>query len=92
MRAIIMVLIVAIVAIIAAVATGFLDINQIRGARAPEIAATQNGIAATGGQSPAFEVETGSVRVGSQDAKVKVPSLEVARPEDDAAPVANNSM
>ena len=92
MRALILVLIVAIVAIIAAVATGFLDINQIRGAKAPEIAANRNGITATGGQPPAFDVETGSVRVGSQDANVKVPSLEVQRPGDQAAPVTNNAM
>ncbi len=92
MRAVLLILIVAVVAIIAAVATGFLDINQIRGAKAPDIAASQNGITATGGQPPAFDVETGSVRVGTQDANVKVPRLEVARPQNEAAAVANNSM
>ena len=92
MRAVILVLIIAVVAIIAALATGFLDINQVRGAKAPDIAATGNGITATGGQAPAFDVETGSVRVGTQDANVKVPRLEVAGPQNDAAPVANNSM
>jgi hypothetical protein len=92
MRALILILIIAIVAIIAAVATGFLDINQIRGAQAPEIAASRNGITAKGGQPPAFDVETGSVKVGSQDANVKIPSLEVARPRDEAAPVTNNAM
>lgn len=92
MRTVLLVLIIAIVAIIALVATGFLDINQIRGARAPEIAATGNGITASGGQAPAFDVEAGSVRVGTQDAKVKVPRLEVERPQDQAAPATNNSM
>ena len=92
MRAAILVLIVAVIAVIAALATGFLDINQIRGAKAPDIAATGNGITATGGQAPAFQVETGSVRVGSQDANVKVPRLEVAGPQNDVAPVANNAM
>ena len=44
MRAVILILIVVILAIIAAIATGFLDINQIRGAQAPEITATHNGV------------------------------------------------
>ena len=35
MRAIILVLVVVIIAVIAAIATGFIDINQIRGAKAP---------------------------------------------------------
>ena len=91
MRTVILVLIIAIVAIIAAVATGFVDINQIRGAKAPQVAAGSDGITASGGQAPAFEVETGSVRVGTQDANVKVPSLEVERPQDPAAPVTNNA-
>ena len=66
MRAIILILILAVLAIIAAVATGFLDINQIRGARAPEVSATSNGVTAKGGQAPAFDVETGSVKVGTR--------------------------
>ena len=56
------VLIVIILAIIAAIVTGFLDINQIRGARAPQISTTHNGVVAKGGQTPAFDVETGSVK------------------------------
>ena len=91
MRAVLLILIVAVVAIIAAVATGFLDINQIRGAKAPEIAASQNGITATGGEAPAFDVQTGSVRVGTEDAKVKVPRLEVERPGNEAAEAASNA-
>jgi len=92
MRAVLMVLIVAVLAVIAAVATGFLDINQVRGAKAPDLDASKNGITATGGQAPAFDVETGSVKVGSQDANVKVPRLEVSRPENEAATATNNSI
>lgn len=80
MRAVISVLVIALVAIIAAIATGFLDIRQIRGAQAPQISATQNGVVAKGGQTPAFDVETGSVKVGTQDTQVKIPSLQVQRP------------
>ena len=91
MRAIILILILAILAIIAAVVTGFLDINQIRGAEAPQVSATSNGIVAKGGQAPAFEVETGSVKVGTKESTVKVPAVEVVRPGNDAANVAANA-
>jgi uncharacterized protein involved in outer membrane biogenesis len=92
MRAILLILIVVVLAIIAAVATGFLNINQIRGARAPEMSATRNGVVAKGGQTPAFDVETGSVKIGTKDATVRVPSVEVQRPQNQAAPVTNNAM
>jgi hypothetical protein len=80
MRALIFILIIIVLAIIAALASGFLDINQIRGARAPQISATRNGITARGGQAPAFDVQTGSVKVGAKESTVKVPALEVDRP------------
>jgi hypothetical protein len=93
MRAVIFVLIVAVIVVIAGIATGFLNINQIRGARAPQISATRNGVTAKGGQAPAFDVETGSVKVGTAKATVKVPSLVVERPgQKQAAAVANNAM
>ena len=79
MRAILLILIVAVVALIAAFATGFLDISQTREARAPKLEASDGTIRAQGGQSPAFEVQTGSVEVGTQDANVAVPTIEVRR-------------
>jgi uncharacterized protein involved in outer membrane biogenesis len=91
MRTLILILIIIIVAAIAAVATGFVDINQIRGAKAPDISATTNGVTAKGGQAPAFDVETGSVKVGAKDATVKVPSVEVQPPQNQAAAVTNNA-
>ena len=92
MRTVILVLIIAIVAVIGAVATGFLDINQIRGAKAPEVSTTSNGVVAKGGQTPSFDVETGSVKVGSKEAKVKVPTLEVQAAGNEAAAATNNAM
>ena len=86
MRAILLVLILAVVVIIGAVATGFLNINQIRGARAPEIDASRNGVTATGGQAPSFDIETGSVGVGTRDAAIKVPQIQVNPPANQAAP------
>jgi len=91
MRTLILILIILILAAIAAVATGFVDINQIRGARAPDVSASANGVTAQGGQAPAFDIETGSVKVGAKDATVKVPSIEVQPPQNQAAPVTNTA-
>jgi hypothetical protein len=92
MRAILFIVILAVVAVIVAIASGFLDINQVRGAKAPQVSASGNGITAKGGQSPAFEVQTGSVKVGSKEATVTVPKLEVQRPGNQSEAVANNAM
>lgn len=92
MRAVLLILIIAIVAVIAGIASGFVDINQVRGAKAPEVSTTGNGIVAEGGQAPAFDVETGSVKVGSSDATVKVPQVRIEPPaENQAAAATNNS-
>jgi len=79
MRALILILIVAIVAILALVGSGFLSVNQTREAKTPQVTATRNGVTAKGGQAPAFDVETGSVKVGAKEATVKVPALVVEK-------------
>jgi len=81
MRTVMLILIIAVVALIGAFATGYIDINQTRGAKAPSVEAADGTIRATGGQSPAFEVQTGSVEVGTKDANVSVPKVEVKRDE-----------
>lgn len=92
MRAVILILIVVILAVIAALATGYVNINQVQSAQAPEITATHNGLVAKGGQPPAFDVETGSVKVGTTNATVKVPQLQVVNPKNQAAAQTNNAM
>lgn len=79
MRAILLILIIVVVGVIAALATGLVDVSQTRGARAPHIEASDGAIRAQGGQSPAFEVQTGSVGVGTREANVAVPKVEVKR-------------
>ena len=91
-RAILLILIIAVLVVIAGITTGFLDINQIRGARAPSVAVTGNGVTAKGGQAPAFDVQTGSVKVGTQESTVKVPSLQVQKPDQNQAAATNNAM
>ena len=91
MRAVILVLVIAIIAIIAAIASGYLDINQTRAAKTPSLSRTENGIQAQGGQAPAFDVETGSVKVGATETNVRVPQLQIQKPQNEAAPVTNNA-
>jgi hypothetical protein len=90
MRAVLFILIIAVLVVIAGIATGFLDINQIRGARPPHIAATGNGVVARGGQAPAFDVETGSVKVGTTQTTVKVPTVVVQKPGQNEAAASTN--
>jgi len=73
MRAIILVLILAVVALIVLFATGLLDVNQTRPAEAPVVSVNDKGVSATGGQTPAFDVETGTVSVGANQTNVTVP-------------------
>lgn len=93
MRALLLIVIIAVIVILVAVGTGFLDINQTRSAKTPQISTTHNGIVAKGGQTPAFDVETGSVKVGTRQTTMKVPSLQVQPPpENQTAAASNNSM
>ena len=79
MRAILLILILAIVAAIAAIATGFVDVSQTQQARVPTLEARDGSIRAEPGQAPRFDVETGSVGVGTRDADVSVPTVELKR-------------
>ena len=64
---------------VAALATGYLDISQTREASVPEIRADDGAIRAEGGQPPAFKVERGSVELGTREADIAVPKIEVKR-------------
>ncbi|HEU4499763.1 MAG TPA: hypothetical protein VFR60_10530 [Sphingomicrobium sp.] len=79
MRAVLLVLILGIVALIALFASGLINVSQTREARAPQVEAVDGSIRAQGGQSPAFEVQTGSVEVGTRETNVAVPKVEVKR-------------
>jgi flagellar basal body-associated protein FliL len=79
MRALIVIVIIVILAILALVGSGFVRLSQTREAKAPQVSATRNGVTAQGGQAPAFDVETGSVKVGAKETTVKVPALVVEK-------------
>lgn len=88
-RAIILILILLVVAALIALATGFIDINQTRGAKAPQISAAENGVTARGGQTPAFDIQTGGVAVGTTQANVVVPTVKVVPPAEQSNEAAN---
>ena len=93
MRTVFLILIIGVLALIAAIATGFLDISQTRPAQVPQISTNGTGVTASGGQAPAFDVQTGSVKVGTTQTTVKVPAIEVQKPaENEAQENAVNAM
>jgi hypothetical protein len=69
MRGIIVAAILVLV-VIAAFAFGLIDINQTKETKMPEVAVT-------GGQAPAFDVDTAKVDVGTKQTKVDVPKVDV---------------
>ena len=77
MRAIFLILIIAVVALILAVMTGFIDLRQTQPAVAPGIETSNGKIVTRSGQVPAFDVETGSIGVGSGNASVALPKVEL---------------
>lgn len=91
MRAVFLVLIIAAVALLVLISTGMLNLNQTRPAVAPQVSVDSNGVTATGGQAPAFNVETGSVTVGTTQANVSVPvpSVQINTPGNQAQPATN---
>ena len=91
MRALLLVLIVVVIALLVALKSGFLNVSQTRPAEPPQVSATRNGVTAKGGQAPAFDVQTGSVKVGTKETTVKVPALVVEKPGQNQA-ATNNSM
>ena len=93
MRVLILILILALVVFLILLASGFVSVNQTRSAKTPQVSATGNGITAKGGQAPAFDVETGSVKVGAKETTVKMPALVVKKaPNGQAQAPAKNAM
>lgn len=66
----IIVAIIAVLAIIAAFAFGLIDINQTKEMKAPDVSVS-------GGQAPAFDVDTAKVNVGTKTTDVSVPKVDI---------------
>ena len=89
MRAILFILILAVVALLIAIATGFLSITQTQTATAPNVDVSASGVNVAGGRPPAFDVETGSVAVGTRT--TNLPALKVVPPENETGQAAGNT-
>ena len=92
MRALLFILILIVVAALIAVWTGFLDINMMRPARAPDVNVNGAGVTASNGQTPTFDIETGSVAVGTRSTNVTVPTVRVVKPGEEANNVTANGI
>ena len=92
MRPLLFLLIVVVLVLIVAMASGFLDVSQIRGAKAPSVSASSKGITAKGGQAPAFDVQTGSVQIGTRNATVTVPDVKVVPPGNEVVQNSTSAM
>lgn len=72
----IIVAIVAVLAIIAAFAFGLIDIDQTKETKLPNVAVS-------GGQAPAFDVDTAKVDVGTKTEDITVPKVDVGTTKAD---------
>ncbi len=88
MRAVFLILIIAVVALIVAVLTGMIDIRQTQPAVAPGVESSNGKLVARHGQAPKFDVETGTIGIGTGNASVAVPKIEI-KPGDTRVPVPN---
>lgn len=64
--------VILVLAVIAAFAFGLIDINQTKETRLPQVSVT-------GGQAPAFDVNTAKVDVGTKTTTVEVPKVETEK-------------
>ncbi|RVT95022.1 hypothetical protein EOD43_03030 [Sphingomonas crocodyli] len=67
--------VIAVLAVIAAFAFGLVDINQTKQGSMPEVSVS-------GGQAPAFDVDTAKVSVGTKNSDVTVPKIDVTTKEE----------
>ena len=77
MRSILFVLILAVVALLAAFQLGLFRTEQTQPAKLPTVQADDGKVRVEPGQAPRFEVQTGSVGIGTRDANVAVPKVRV---------------
>ncbi|HEX8839201.1 MAG TPA: hypothetical protein VF750_01875 [Sphingomicrobium sp.] len=92
MRAIISILVLVIIIGIALVATGYVRISNFRG-QPPVLTATRNSVTVGGGEATGFEVQAGSVKVGTENKTVSVPtSVRIEKPSRNEAPATKNAM
>ncbi len=65
-------IIVIVALVIAAFAFGLISIDQVREARAPDVK-----LETSGGQAPAFDIQTAKIAIGRKQENVKVPTVDI---------------
>lgn len=71
-------IIVIVALVVAAFAFGLINIDQVREAKAPDIK-----VETSGGQAPAFDVNTATIDIGEKKSTVKVPTVDVGSKDAD---------
>lgn len=63
--------------VVAAFALGLVNIDQTKTAQLPDVK-----VETTGGQAPAFDVETAKIDVGSKQTTIEVPTVSVEKADE----------
>ena len=63
--------------VVAAFALGFIDIDQTKTAKLPDVK-----VETSGGQAPAFDVDTADINVGTKKETIEVPTVTMEKAED----------
>lgn len=69
-------LVVVVALVVAAFAFGLVDIDQVKEAKVPDIK-----VETSGGQAPAFDVNTADVKLGSTQETIETPTIDVGTKE-----------
>jgi hypothetical protein len=70
-------LLIVVALVVAAFAFGLIDIDQTKETKLPDV-----NVSTTGGQAPAFDVDTAKVDVGTKKETIEVPTIDVDRTKD----------
>ncbi|GGE15117.1 hypothetical protein GCM10011529_21880 [Polymorphobacter glacialis] len=70
-------IIIIVALVIAAFAFGLINIDQTKNAALPDVK-----VETTGGQAPAFDVDTADVNVGTKETTIEVPTVSVDKAKD----------
>lgn len=70
-------IVVIVALVVAAFAFGLIDIDQTKEAKLPDV-----DVSTSGGQAPAFDVDTADVSVGSEKTTIDVPTVDVGTKEE----------
>jgi hypothetical protein len=65
-------ILVIVALVVAAFAFGLINIDQVREAKAPDVK-----LETSGGQAPAFDIQTAKIDIGKKAETVKVPTVDV---------------